>query len=117
MNFIDLSESQQQTIEMLAAEHVGRPFTLDLAGNGRNSRIYRLSGEDHPAYAVKVYFRQPTDLRDRLGTEFQSLQFLWENGIRSIPKPFTNRPEAGIALYEFIEGDKILPEEIGPHEI
>ena len=117
MTFTDLSDLQQQTIQTIAIERVGMPYTASPVGGGRNSRIYCLSGEKHSTYAIKVYFRQPGDLRDRLGTEFHSLQFLWENGIHDIPRPFAIYPESGIGLYEFIEGNRILPDEVSANDI
>src|ERR1041385_4823904 len=117
MTFPDLSELQQQTIQTLAAERVGVPCAASQIVGGRTSRIYCLSAENHASYAVKVYFRQPNDPRDRLGTEFHSLQFLWQNGIRDIPQPLAIYPDVGIGVYEFIEGSRILPEDIGEGEI
>lgn len=117
MTFTDLSELQQQTIQTIAIERVGMPFAASPVGGGRNSRIYCLEGDNHSHIAIKVYFRQPGDSRDRLGTEFGALQFMWQNGIRDIPQPFAIYPEAGIGVYEFIEGNRILPVEIGTHEI
>ena len=113
----DLSETQQKAIRSLAADYVTTPFSLEQIGGGRNSRIYRLAGTTGVAYAIKIYFRQEGDPRDRLGTEFKSLKFLWDNGLRNIPQPIQICREAEIALYEFVEGDKISPASIGESEI
>ena len=51
---------------------------------GANSRVYPVEfffGD----YVMKFYFQHPQDSRDRLGTEFKSLSFLWEQGVRSDP--------------------------------
>src|SRR5437868_5883904 len=100
----DLSKLQQQTISDLATRYASTLRSLEPVGGGRNSRIYRLAGDSGPAYALKVYFRHPNDSRDRLGTEYDSLSLLWNNGVRNIPQPVEVCRDADIALYEFIEG-------------
>jgi len=84
---------------------------------GRNSKVYRLSCSDNNQYVLKSYFRHPSDSRDRLGVEFSSLQFIWENGIRCIPKPIIYEKEQGYAIYEYIDGAKIPSEEITESDI
>ncbi len=86
-----------------------RVDSLEAAGGGRNSRVYRLTA-GAGAYAVKVYFRHASDNRARMETEFGSLSFLWKNGIRSIPRPLAASPIGGFAIYEWIDGQPIAPE-------
>jgi hypothetical protein len=117
MNLPELSEFQQQAIINLAEPLLGTPFSADYVGGGRNSRIYRLYHANSPSYALKVYFRQAGDARDRLGTEYNSLSFLWSYGVRNIPQPLTHYEEADIALYEYIEGAKIEPQTISVEDI
>jgi hypothetical protein len=77
-------------------------------GAGRNSRVFRidLDGGDSPSsVVVKFYRRDSGDTRDRLGTEFESLRFLWENGVRTIPRPIAIDRDRHFAVYEFIDGD------------
>ncbi len=77
-------------------------------GVGRNSRVFRidLDGGDSPSsVVVKFYRRDAGDTRDRLGTEFESLRFLWENGIRVIPRPIAVDRDRHFAMYEYIAGD------------
>src|ERR1700720_66363 len=76
-------------------------------GAGRNSRVFRvdLDGSDSPSsVAVKFYRRDPGDPRDRPGTEFESLRFLWENGVRAIPRPISVDLDRQYAVYEYIPG-------------
>ncbi len=113
----DLLTVQQETIAKLSSELVGTPFNIEHIGGGRNSRIYRLSGVNATSYVVKVYLREPGDSRDRLGTEFNSLTFLWQQGIHNIPRPMSSYPESGIALYEYIVGDKLFPESVTNSEV
>lgn len=77
-------------------------------GAGRNSRVFRidLDGGDSPSsVVVKFYRRDSGDTRDRLGTEFESLRFLWENGVRVIPRPIAIDRDRHFAMYEYIAGD------------
>jgi hypothetical protein len=80
----------------------------DVIGGGRNSKVYRLIDSNGSQYALKVYFHHEADTRDRLWTEFKSLQFLWNNGFRDIPRPFIVEHTRGYGVYEFIEGRRIV---------
>lgn len=82
----------------------GTPQSLSALGGGRNSQVFRLDMADGRALALKAYFRQAGDSRDRLGTEFGALTFLWEQGLRCVPQPLAFDAEAGLGLYEFIDG-------------
>lgn len=117
MTLTDLADVQQQAIQQLAAAQIGPSFSARYIGGGRNSRVYHLVSDDGQACAAKVYFRQAGDPRDRLGTEFAALSFLWRNDVRNIPRPLACCAEDGVALYEFIEGEKIPAEALTIVEI
>ncbi len=85
---------------------------LEEIGGGGNSRVYRLTVEPSHSYALKAYFRHASDKRARMRTEFDSLGFLWENGVRNIPRPVIASPEYDLAIYEWIEGRRIGPQDI-----
>jgi hypothetical protein len=85
---------------------------LEPVSGGRNSRVYRLSVEPGHSFALKAYFRDPSDHRRRMSTEFASLSFLWQNDVRNIPKPLFDSPEHGCAIFEWIEGRRIGPQDI-----
>jgi hypothetical protein len=55
--------------------------------------------------AVKQY---PRDGRDRLTVEFEALAFLARYAVPTVPRPLARDPAAGIALYEWIEGERIV---------
>src|SRR5207253_558677 len=59
------------------------------------------------------YFVHPGDPRDRLHTEFATLDFLWRRDVRCIPEPVAVDREHGVGLYEFVEGTQIAPDEVG----
>jgi hypothetical protein len=90
----------------------GEVVALEEAGGGRNSRVFRLTLESQACYALKVYFRHASDDRARMDTEFASLAFLWENGVRNVPRPVAASQEDGLAIYAWIEGRKIGPQEV-----
>ena len=77
-------------------------------GAGRNSRVFRVDldgGESPSSVVVKFYRRDPGDERDRLGTEFGGLQFLWENDVRVVPRPIAKDRDRHVAMYEYVPGD------------
>jgi len=81
---------------------------FETLGGGRNSRVYRAVLNDGGSVAVKCYGFNPDDPRDRLGTEFGSLRFLWRHGVRQIPEPLAADPPARIGVYEYIPGPSAL---------
>jgi len=92
------------------------PERLDrLAGGANNIGVrVELGGK---RFFAKVYFRHPGDDRDRLGTEFGMLQFLWDNGVRCIPQPIACERESGIGLYEFVKGAVPCREDVSPRDV
>ena len=90
---------------------------LEGVGGGRNSRVYRLSVDPSRSYALKAYFRDPSDSRSRMSTEFTSLSFLWQNGVRNVPKPLFFSQEHSCAIFEWIEGHRIGPDDVTDKEI
>ena len=119
---ISLIGEDNQTIaaiEDLAARMLKRAnIRAERMGRGANSRVFRLEDlADRRRYVVKFYFRHPADPRDRLETEFTGFSFLWTQGITSIPRPIAVNREESCAIYEFIEGEKISPENIAVEDI
>lgn len=70
-------------------------------GTGGNNRLFRVETADGPV-AVKCYPRLSDDPRDRQGTEFCALTFLFRHGENSVPRPLGRGD--GVAAYEWIEG-------------
>ena len=64
---------------------------------------------------LKLYFRDPSDSRDRLRHEYGFLEACCGVGIDALPKPLAKDPESGAALYEFIKGSRV--ETVGSTEI
>jgi len=95
-----------------AAGFATHEFRLESIAGGGNNRGYRLTLADGRAYFLKWYFRHPDDPRDRLGTEYAFCEFCRRHGIADVPLPAARDDAAGLALYEFVAGRRMKPEEI-----
>jgi hypothetical protein len=84
-------------IEPLAAGGNNRVFVADAAGR---------------RHAVKVYFRHPSDRRDRLHAEYAFLECAAAAGLRCVPAPLARDDAHGIGLYEFLPGRKLAAGDI-----
>ena len=98
---VQICRSWQEILErVLFTRLLGRSVgAMEWIGGGGNSRIYKLAG----GWAGKSYF-QP----HRLAVEFPAMQFMWQNGIRCLPR--TIAADERVAIYEFIEGTKPVPD-------
>ena len=82
--------------------------TLEPAKGGGNNRVYGAVLVDGRTVAAKCYPSQREDPRDRLGVEFGGLSFLADQGVGPVlPQPLAADREAGVALYEWIEGEAV----------
>jgi aminoglycoside phosphotransferase (APT) family kinase protein len=73
---------------------------------GRNNRVFRVETRQGECL-LKLYFRDPSDSRDRLGHEYGFLEACCGVGIDALPKPLAKDSENGAALYEFIKGSRV----------
>jgi hypothetical protein len=78
---------------------------------GANNRVFRLWDEEHSAL-LKIYYSGADDPRDRFGAEVAFTQFLQQHGITAGPRPLAWDREAGMAIFEFIEGRKLARGEV-----
>lgn len=85
--------------------------TLEQLAGGRNNQVFKMMVDDQ-RFLLKSYFVHEADLRDRLGNEFSFLRFAWDKGIRCIPQPFTADKKQHVALYEFVEGERLKESDI-----
>lgn len=90
---------------------------IGLIVGGRNSQVYKVICNDDVQYVLKVYFKHESDKRDRLGTEYTSMRFLWDHGVRNIPKAIIAAPEYGCAIYAYVDGQKIQNGDITDQDI
>lgn len=106
-------------LELLdTAAHIARqagreiPTSLIPLAGGKNNRVYRVEFNVGPSLVLKSYFRHPGDPRDRLGAEWAFISRAWGAGVRAIPKPLACDRQHGLALYEYVAGEKLKPHEI-----
>ncbi len=106
-------------VEALAAKMLNQPsIRAQRLGKGANSRVFMLENQANVGkYVGKFYFRHPMDSRDRLQTEFSSFSFLRMQGFSDVPRPIAANHQDSCAIYEFVEGHKILSEELTIQDI
>jgi Ser/Thr protein kinase RdoA (MazF antagonist) len=75
---------------------------------GGNNRVFRVE-TGHGSFALKMY--PHPDERDRLGHEFGGLCFLRGRGEAAIAAPIASDPAVPAALYEWIDGAPVTPDE------
>ena len=85
--------------------------TLERLAGGRNNQVFKMMVDDQ-RFLLKSYFIHENDPRDRLGNEFSFLRYAWDKGIRCIPQPLTADKKQHVALYEFIEGERLKESDI-----
>jgi aminoglycoside phosphotransferase (APT) family kinase protein len=109
------SPSPKQIAERLL-KSAGWPEAMKIQEfpGGRNNRVFRVETQKGECL-LKLYFRDPSDSRDRLGHEYGFLEACLGVGIDALPKPLAKDPESGAALYEFIKGSRV--EVVGSTEI
>jgi len=88
----------------------GEVTLVQLTG-GRNNQVFKMMVNDQKLL-LKSYFVHETDPRDRLGHEFSFLRFAWDKGIRSVPQPLIADKKQHVALYEFVEGERLKESDI-----
>lgn len=79
--------------------------------SGGNNRVFILYAVDKK-YLLKNYYVSEFDRRNRLQNEWGLLKYAEKENIACVPKPIACLPSENIAIYEFIEGQKLLPSEI-----
>ncbi|MBI5882657.1 MAG: aminoglycoside phosphotransferase family protein [Elusimicrobia bacterium] len=85
--------------------------TVTALAPGANNRVFRVESSAG-LFVMKKYFFDPQDPRDRLGKEFAFLRLAWDSGLRCVPRPLAQDPEARAGLYGFVPGRKLAPAEV-----
>jgi len=73
---------------------------------GGNNRLYRVA-DSNGILALKSYPCPDDDPRDRIGTEYNALSFLREQGESAVPMPVAIDRSMHVALYQWIDGERI----------
>jgi len=118
----NLSDPREAGLDVTVAALAGAEvLALEPVKGGGNNRVYGAELADGRMVAAKCYPSQKEDPRDRLGVEFGGLSFLAQQGAGSaLPQPLAADREAGVALYEWIEGEAVAasdPEARGPGDV
>src|SRR5690242_11441799 len=108
----DFAELKQPIANLLIKAGRSSPIvSIENCLKGGNNRTYRVKTHDG-YYAVKQYFRQKDDTRDRLANEFAFLSYAAKVTYNSVPKPYCQDADHALALYEYIEGKALTADEI-----
>jgi hypothetical protein len=113
----DSQLTEKQVFELVNTVTDSKTVSCERLGGGLNSRVYKATVEDTSVFVVKFYFSSTADHRDRLGNEFTSLSFLWEQGFRNIPQPMTLHREASCAIYQYCEGSNITADDVTKEDV
>jgi Phosphotransferase enzyme family len=98
---------------LLAEAGYGGAFELVPLSGGANSKAFRVNLATGAApLFLKEYFQHADDARDRLGTEFSFATFAWNHGLNSLARPFAMARSERCALFSYLEGQKLEPQEI-----
>lgn len=89
--------------ELLSKIGLHSKYHLMSLKGGRNNRAFKLKCNGYEFF-LKAYFYSSTDPRDRLCHEFSFTNYVWSNGMHSVPEPLGKLPNHRLALYEFING-------------
>lgn len=89
---------------LLARNGITELASAELLTGGKNNKVIRLAPMTGPSRVLKVFFRSPSDTRDRLAHEFSFARFAWRQGMRSLPEPVDAEPRHQCALFEYVAG-------------
>ncbi len=109
-----LNPGHREIVQLLLEQGglAGGEFAMQPLPGGGNNRVYRLTTPAGQSALLKAYFRHPDDTRDRLKAEYDFTCFAWQHGVRCVPRPLACDPQAGLGLYEFVEGRRLRTEEV-----
>lgn len=104
-----LEESKFDALTRLMGEEVRGVEPLF---DGRNSRVIAFATASGDRYVAKFSRPSTSDPRDRLGTEFRALSFLWREGLRRIPEPVLLCQKSGVLVSRRLDGRKIAAKDL-----
>lgn len=109
---MESAQIKSSVSDLLREAGIG-PDELDISAvaGGGNNRVYAVHTRDSTCLA-KIYYSNPDDPRDRLGTEYAFLSYARKAGIDCVPEPIFCSPRNNIGLYEFVEGRKLTSAEL-----
>lgn len=82
--------------------------SVERAGGGGNSRLYRIVSVNGSAFALKSYPPSPARMNERAAREFAALSFVTAHDPQGrVPPPFAIDDNGGYGLYEWVEGSPV----------
>lgn len=91
-------------------------FSATPCSGGGNNRVFAVHSAGK-RFIAKWYFTHPTDTRDRLRAEYAFLEYAHNLGLTCVPQPLASLPAERLALYEFIDGQKLQPDAISSRHV
>ena len=79
--------------------------------SGSNSRAFKVIAADGSKYAAKLYPGPTADGESRLEAEFSAMEFLHQRGVDCVPQPVVADHSRQCAVYEFVEGARVVSSE------
>ncbi len=114
---LDINKEHKNVRDVLSSI-LGRPIdAVEKLNRGSNSKVYRIGCGNSDTFIAKFYFHSPYDHRDRMPVEFNTLNFLWKNSIKCIPRPIAMDKHHGCAVFEHINGVHVPSESVTSADI
>jgi hypothetical protein len=102
----ELSQIESSIRQLLRTVGYSEDYRAMPVSGGRNNRLYHISAGGNSA-ALKWYYSDENESRDRLAAEFQFCSFCLEHEIHVVPNPLATDPEGRVALYEWVDGTPV----------
>jgi hypothetical protein len=125
LEIIHWSFSQELNIEtvasaaacLLQSRGLGRPplHATSIPGGG-NNRVFKIESAEGN-YLLKSYFESAGGKRDRLASDYAFCRFAWDAGLRAVPQPIAVDPPSRLAVYEFVQGQRLAPREVAARHV
>lgn len=96
---------------------LGALETLAPVHGGGNNRVLLATSTDGVRFLVKAYFHSQEDDRNRFLHEKAFYDLALKQGLESVPKVLGWNETARLGLFEFLEGRKLTPSEIGTEAV
>jgi hypothetical protein len=83
---------------------------------GANNKVFIVHTK-MSKYLAKIYYSNPSDMRNRLNAEYSFLKYAKDIGLKCVPKPISSSPKKNMGLYEFVQGRKLTSSELSLQHI
>jgi hypothetical protein len=115
----DAAETALRRAAQLLFERAGLPADclLERVRGGGNNRVFRVTPPQGPARLLKAYFQSPSDPRNRFEHEHAFYELIRQAGIRRVPEPLGWDAGGRLGLFEWIDGEKLAPEEVNEEHV